>query len=251
MNYLLIRLEAPLMSFGGTIIDANGKILPFPAKSLLVGLLGNALGYDYRTDHDLLNRLQDRIEYAVRVDLKGNLIEDYQTVDLSTPHMLDKNAWTTQGFIDQRDGGNATGTHIRNREYIADGIYLVALYLKDLEDHHDQDPSLEDLKKALQEPARPLFIGRKPCLPSTELYLDIQENHSFQALFEAYPVLKREKQQEGSLWAWLPLSDPNQYQKLTSKDQLFHLIDHRDFKNQIFGGSRMMQKVRVKQNAQE
>ena len=33
-----------------------------------------------------------------------------------------------------------------------------------------EEPTLDDLAQALQEPARPLFIGRKPCLPSTPLY---------------------------------------------------------------------------------
>lgn len=31
-------------------------------------------------------------------------------------------------------------------------------------------PTLDDLAKALDEPARPLFIGRKPCLPASRLF---------------------------------------------------------------------------------
>ena len=34
----------------------------------------------------------------------------------------------------------------------------------------DSDPALDDLGEALLEPARPLFIGRKPCLPSLPLF---------------------------------------------------------------------------------
>ena len=35
----------------------------------------------------------------------------------------------------------------------------------------DEPPRLDDVAVALQEPARPLFIGRKPCLPSGPLFI--------------------------------------------------------------------------------
>ena len=44
-DYLLLRLEAPLMAFGGTMIDANGPTLDFPITSLVTGLIANALGW--------------------------------------------------------------------------------------------------------------------------------------------------------------------------------------------------------------
>ena len=34
----------------------------------------------------------------------------------------------------------------------------------------EENPTLDNLAAALQEPARPLFIGRKPCLPSGSLF---------------------------------------------------------------------------------
>ena len=47
----------------------------------------------------------------------------------------------------------------------------VALRLGD----KDESPTLEELADALREPARPLFIGRKPCLPSAPLFADFIE----------------------------------------------------------------------------
>ncbi|EQD38829.1 CRISPR-associated protein, Cas5e-type, partial [mine drainage metagenome] len=41
-RHLLIRLEAPLMSFGATAVDARGVIQRWPAASLLTGLCANA-----------------------------------------------------------------------------------------------------------------------------------------------------------------------------------------------------------------
>ena len=44
MRHLILRLEAPLMAFGGETIDNYGVIRRFPSASMLTGLLANALG---------------------------------------------------------------------------------------------------------------------------------------------------------------------------------------------------------------
>ena len=43
MRHLLLRLEAPMMAFGGETIDNLGVIRWFPSLSMLNGLLANAL----------------------------------------------------------------------------------------------------------------------------------------------------------------------------------------------------------------
>ena len=45
MRHLVLTLESPLMAFGGETIDNLGVIRPFPAASMLTGLLANALGW--------------------------------------------------------------------------------------------------------------------------------------------------------------------------------------------------------------
>ena len=44
-RHLILNLESPLMAFGGETIDNYGVIRPFPAASMLTGLLANALGW--------------------------------------------------------------------------------------------------------------------------------------------------------------------------------------------------------------
>ncbi len=44
-RHLLLRLEGPLMAFGGETIDNLGVIRDFPAQSMLTGLIANALGW--------------------------------------------------------------------------------------------------------------------------------------------------------------------------------------------------------------
>ena len=43
-RHLILRLDAPLMSFGGIAIDQFGVIDTWPHSSLLTGLIGNAWG---------------------------------------------------------------------------------------------------------------------------------------------------------------------------------------------------------------
>ena len=167
MKVLVLHFDAPLMSFGAPIVDQNGVIQPYPALSMLTGMVGNALGLDH-SEFDRLQRLQERLQYAVREDKQGRKIQDYQTVDLSKPYMDDDRAWTTRGELETRKGGSASsGTHIRERDYWAESAYTVLLTL----DSPAETPTLDVVSSALQHPERPLFIGRKPCLPALPMHV--------------------------------------------------------------------------------
>ena len=167
MRHLILNLEAPLMAFGGEIIDNLGVIRPFPAVSMLTGLLANALGWR-RVERERHQGLQDRLVFAARIDREpygGLSIRDFQTAKLEHS---DK-GWTTRGRPDGRAGGANTynAPHLRFRDYWVDSHVTVALRL----DPESNAPmTLDDLATALTEPARPLFIGRKPCLPSGRLF---------------------------------------------------------------------------------
>ena len=173
MDILLLRFDAPLMSFGGPIVDNHGIIQTYPALSMICGLLANALGYDHHEFADL-QRLQERLQYACRQDRLGTRLRDYQTVDLNQDFMRDDRSWTTHGKLESRAGGAAPkwrkgeGPPLqRFRDYWADAMYTIALTLDPL----DESPTIDDLEQALRTPERPLFIGRKPCLPAEKLLL--------------------------------------------------------------------------------
>ena len=96
---LVLRFDAPLISFGAPMVDQNGVIQQMPALSMLTGLLGNALGLTHG-DHGRLERLQERIRFGSRIDCAGEAISDYQIVDLGQPWMNVKaNGWTTRGRL--------------------------------------------------------------------------------------------------------------------------------------------------------
>ncbi len=128
MQALVLRLDAPLMSFGSVIVDHHDQIHRFPGTAMLVGLLANALGW-HHGDFACLQALQSRLEQAARWDIAPKLLVDYQTVDLGQPHMLGP-GWTTTGSPEARGGGPAKmATHPRLRRYWMDGLATVVLTL--------------------------------------------------------------------------------------------------------------------------
>ena len=196
MKALILRLDAPMLSFGGVMIDQHGVIDRFPGRALFTGLIGNALGWRHG-DGERLQVLQDRLMLAARWDVPPKRIVDYHTVDLGLPKMKgystgkEPAAWTTRGKIEGRGKGNATkSTHIRYRHYWTDGLMTVALTLSD-----DASPTLDVIHRALRLPARPLFLGRKTCLPARPL-LDpdqsILKGESLRAILQAVPVWRRD-----------------------------------------------------------
>ena len=183
-RHLILNLEAPLMAFGGETIDAYGVIRPFPAVSMLTGLLANALGWR-RIERQRHQDLQDRIVFAARIDREphgGIRLQDFQTAQLGAG---DK-GWTTRGIPEERAGGANTynAPHLRYRDYHADMRVTVALHLEPAEG----DPTLDELGNALQEPARPLFIGRKPCLPSGPLFGGFSDGESSLEALLSVPI---------------------------------------------------------------
>lgn len=201
-RWLVLRLEAPLLAFGAVAIDQVRPTSDFPGLSMLTGLLANALGWR-RTDAAAHQRLQDRIVFAARLDRlwSTGVLLDVQNAQLSK----NDRGWTTRGAPEGRGGGADTysAPHRRFRDYLADAAFVVALRLEP----EDEAPSLDDVAGALDRPARPLFIGRKPCLPSLPLRWRSDEGRSFVEADSAYAALLRIPalgEQDGSLAALWP-----------------------------------------------
>ncbi|HRI11271.1 MAG TPA: type I-E CRISPR-associated protein Cas5/CasD, partial [Nannocystaceae bacterium] len=226
------RFDAPMMSFGTVAVDAIGHTAPFPGRSLLTGLLGNALGWDHR-DADALTRLQSRILHAVRRDRGGEIRTDYQTVDLGQPFLLDEVAWTTWGRLNPRGGSseNKVGTHIRHRDYLVDSAFTVALTL----DPTDEAPDLDALAAALRHPARPLFLGRKNCIPADRIFLDRRRAASLvDAVCEA-PRARPRRDSKTRLW-W----PEREGERRDLHSHRITLTDERDWQNQVHVGTYAM-----------
>ncbi len=161
-RHLILVLDAPLVAFGGEAVDNLGVIRDFPALSMMTGLFANALGWD-RRETARHERLQERLKLGSLRRQPGRRMRDFQTAQLDGNDC----GWTTRGQPEARAGGAGTyrGPHLRFRDFHADAITQVVIRL----DPADEAPTLDDLAAALDRPQRPLFIGRKPCLPARRL----------------------------------------------------------------------------------
>jgi CRISPR system Cascade subunit CasD len=209
-RWLHLRLTAPLMAFGGVAIDQVGPTRDFPSASALTGLFANALGW-LRQEAAAHQALQDRLEYGALIAREGWLMTDTQNAKLES----NDRGWTTWGRPDERAGATYDSPHRRRRDYLADHDCRVVLRLAP-----GKGPDLDTLAAALDRPARPLFIGRKPCLPSAPLFAGWVEGEDAHAALAALALAGR------AMWP------------MTGDEPGHDLPDLRNWISGLHGGSR-------------
>lgn len=149
MSTLLLRLAAPLQSWGvDAKFDRRGTERT-PSKSAVIGLVAAALG---RCRNESTEDIQS-LRFGVRVDQEGTLLRDYHTAK------SDKSAYVTQ------------------RYYLADAVFLAGL--------EGNEDLLIGIEHALRYPVFPLFLGRRSCPPEGKLLLGIRRGKTLlEALHE-------------------------------------------------------------------
>ena len=231
MQWLHLRFVAPIASFGGETVDAHGVTRIMPALSMVTGLLANALGWtrSMRSQHQ---HLQDRIVFGVAwesAQAPRDHLVDYQTAKISGK---DK-AWTTGGRVAERGGGaSETFTVQRWQHYYCDvSLTLVVRLL-----NPSMSPTLDELAIALEKPARPLFIGRKSCLPSDFIYHGKLDSFptALSALRASVP------NDESELLAYWPGNEMREEATRT-----LTITDQRDWFSRLHGGSRQVCEGRI------
>jgi len=221
-RHLTLRLDAPLMSFGGDMVDAYGVVRDFPAKSMVTGLIANALGWE-RYQTSLMDRLQERLVMGAIQLRAGRRIQDFQTAQLGSGDR----GWTTHGRVEGRAGGAGTyqSPHIRYRDADADAVMMIAFRLVPT----DETPDLDDIGEALDRPERPLFIGRKPFLPATPLRGNLVEADDIREAL----ILAAADAQEPRLRAQWPIGEG-----ADEGAQLVELTDERNWLTGVHAGLR-------------
>lgn len=226
-RWLILRLEAPLLAFGGVTIDQVGVTRDFPAASMLAGILANALGFQ-RTEWEKHQALQDRLVFAARRERENasGLLADTQNAQLAKTGK----GWTTWGIPEGRDGASYGAPHRRRRDYHTDACVTVALRLEPA----NREPDLDTLASALDRPARPLFIGRKPCLPSAPLR---QKDLVFApTAYAALQQLPSEQAVPANLRAFWPLGEGPSSGEMVHR--ILDLPDLRNWRTGLHGGTR-------------
>ena len=222
-RHLILRLDSPLVAFGGETIDNLGVIREFPALSMITGLLANALGWD-RAEADRHARLQQRLRIGTRLERPGQRLTDFQTAQLGA----DDRGWTTWGQPEARRGGAASyeSPHLRYRDHHADRLAQVVLRLEPA----DESPTLDALAAALDRPQRPLFIGRKPCLPVGRMMDGWIEAETVLAALQALSPPPARGQTMRLQWP--------EGEGVLVHDRLSDLCDERDWHSGLHGGWR-------------
>ena len=166
MATLLLRLAAPLQSWGADSKFEVRKTEREPTKSGVLGLLAAALGLR-RDDEEGLRRLRT-LRFALRVDQEGELLVDFHTAGNHTQEEVRRA---------RRAGKAPKPPYVTRRYYLSDAVFLVGLESED-------EAFLQELCSALLRPAFPLFLGRRSCPPTLPLCLGIRQKPLRQAMEE-------------------------------------------------------------------
>ncbi|MCX7342007.1 MAG: type I-E CRISPR-associated protein Cas5/CasD [Hyphomicrobiales bacterium] len=234
-RWLILTLEGPLLAFGGVAIDHIGVTRDFPAASMLTGLFANALGYE-RPDWAAHQALQDRLVFAARREQAAGLLTDMQNAKLEKSDR----GWTTWGVVEERAGASYDDPHRRKRDYHMDASVNVVLRLEP----EAGAPDLDELAHALDHPRRPLFIGRKPCLPSRPIVGQGRDRQArpFVLAATAYEALRRIPGVTAQRALW-PRGQGPETEPMA--DRVVHLADLRNWRTGLHGGTRQVVEGRV------
>lgn len=157
MTTVILRLSAPLQSWGVASRFGHRDTSARPSKSGVIGLVANALGRDRNDSIDDLAALR----FGVRTERAGQVITDFHTAQPVTEKT----------------------SKLTYRDYLADAAFLAVL---------EGEPELiEQIAAALMAPARPLYLGRRTCAPDLPVLVGTSEQTLEEVLEGHEPVVER------------------------------------------------------------
>jgi CRISPR system Cascade subunit CasD len=207
MKTILLKFAGPLQSWGTRSHFETRHTDLYPSKSAVIGVVAASMGYCRDDDAQIQSLVQ--LDFAVRIDQKGQLLRDYHTAA----------KYKLSGIFER--------TYVTNRYYIEDAVFVVAL-------GHENDEFVEEIAVELQNPYFQPFMGRRSLpLPAT-FFLGIHDTDILTALRNC-PWQARKAYQESHPNCLTVYSDANDncegYQSRMRKDHVFSFSQ----KNRRFG----------------
>lgn len=151
MATLLLRLAAPLQSWGNSSKFETRTTEKMPTKSGVVGMLAAAMGLSRNADLGKLTALK----FGVRADREGEDITDFHTA-------------------------HGKASYVTYRHYLCDAVFLAGV--------EGDEKVIRELETELQHPGFPLFLGRRSCPPTLPIVIGIRETTLEKALREEPPI---------------------------------------------------------------
>ena len=170
-QYLILKLEGPLQSWGKHSFEGLRPCEAFPGRSALLGVLAACLGID-RRDRERQQALADSISLSVRCDEHG-----YSPQKMTDYHTVKEARKDYQGL--------KTNETIQTwREYWQDAKYTVAIGCSDKAAF-----SIEQLRAAVNKPVYTPVLGRRSCPLARPLFEAlIEADNAMTALQNIQPV---------------------------------------------------------------
>ena len=149
--FLTAMLYAPLASFGGLAVGERRGSQRYPTRSMLIGLLGAALGVD-RADEAGQRALRDGYGFALQVFAPGRPFTDYHTAQMPS---RGKTRFATRR---EELAAPDLNTVLTSRDYRSDFLAGLAVSATPTAPY-----ALESVAEALRQPRYTLSLGRKSC----------------------------------------------------------------------------------------
>ena len=160
MSTLLLRLAAPMQSWGSDSKFERRTTQREPTKSGVIGMLAAALGRGRDEDLSDLSALK----FGVRIDQPGQILKDFHTV------------WRPDSAKETYFDNRYKGPYVTNRYYLVDAVFVIGL--------SGDVGFLKELCDAVRAPVYPLFLGRRSCPPDANIVLGIRDTSLENALYE-------------------------------------------------------------------
>jgi CRISPR system Cascade subunit CasD len=155
-NTLFLRLAGPMQSWGTSSRFQLRRTDAYPSKSGVLGLLLCAEGVPREESLQALEALAP-VLMGVRVDRCGTLGWDYHTAGAKIGMRK------AEGGVKNIPGTKTPETLLSRRQYLYDASFLVAL--------QGDEGIVAHYADRLQNPAWPVFLGRKCCVPGEPVFV--------------------------------------------------------------------------------
>ncbi|PSK81890.1 CRISPR-associated Cas5e family protein [Murinocardiopsis flavida] len=181
MSGLLLRLAAPMQSWGEHSAFGERDTQNVPTRSGLLGLIAAAHGIERGQPLGELHRLT----FTVRVDRPGVRMVDFHTIGGGLPR--------TRGVLtaDGKRQSAATATIVTRRHYLSDAVFVAAV--------EGPDETVAATEAALRAPRWQPFLGRRSCPPEQPLLLGGVVEDPVARLHREVPIARRAPNGEAEL----------------------------------------------------